>query len=144
VDGALATVPLAARGPRSPRALEAKVVRLNLRHTWTTTMSASQYRDTLQLRYIRDGVPAVGEAAPIVRSPARTASSAKAAVLSVPSCLTSADPWQFSKVMAQVFSRIDGQFAAKPPSTLPCWTGSVRSSAGRCTATSAWTRAMRP
>ena len=110
--GALATVPLAARGAAQSTSLEAKVVRLNLRHTWTTTMSASQYRDTLQLRYIRDGVTGVGEGAPIVRY-REDASSAKAAVLSVRELLTSADPWQFSKVMAQVFSRIDGQFAAK-------------------------------
>ena len=31
--------------------LETKIVRLNLQHTWTTTMSSSQYRDTLHVAY---------------------------------------------------------------------------------------------
>ena len=110
--GTLAAVPLAARGATQSTTVESKVVRLNLRHTWTTTMSSSQYRETLHLRYIRDGVTGVGEGAPIVRYN-EDASSATAAVRSVRDLLGSADPWQFSKVMAQVFSRIDGQFAAK-------------------------------
>ena len=45
----------------------AKIVRLNLRHTWTTTMSSSEYRDTLHLAYSRDGITGHGEGAPIVR-----------------------------------------------------------------------------
>jgi L-Ala-D/L-Glu epimerase len=110
--GTLAAAPLAAHGATPSATVESQVVRLNLRHTWTTTMSSSQYRDTLHLRYLRDGVTGVGEGAPIVRYH-EDASSAKAAVFSVRELLTSADPWQFSKVMAQVFSRIDGQFAAK-------------------------------
>jgi len=48
-------------------ALEAKIVRLNLRHTWTTTMSSSQFRDTLHVSYTRDGITGHGEGAPIVR-----------------------------------------------------------------------------
>src|SRR5208282_34592 len=41
--------------------------RLNLRHTWTTTMSSSTYRDTVNLRYTRDAITGHGEGAPIVR-----------------------------------------------------------------------------
>jgi L-alanine-DL-glutamate epimerase-like enolase superfamily enzyme len=108
----LAAVPLAARGAPQRGTIETRVVRLNLRHTWTTTMSSSQYRDTLYLRYTRDGITGVGEGAPIVRYH-EDARSAQAAVNSVRSLLDSADPWQFSKVMSQVFQRIDGQFAAK-------------------------------
>jgi len=37
-------------------AFETEVVRLTLKHTWTTTMSSSEYRDTLHVRYTRDGV----------------------------------------------------------------------------------------
>ena len=55
------------RGRSSTRLLETEIVRLNLRHTWTTTMSSSDYRDTLHVRYIRDGVTGHGEGAPIVR-----------------------------------------------------------------------------
>jgi hypothetical protein len=47
--------------------LETKIVRLNLQHTWTTTMSSSQYRDTLHVAYTRDGITGHGEGAPIVR-----------------------------------------------------------------------------
>ena len=43
---------------------DTSVVRLKLRHTWTTTMSSSDYRDTLHVRYTRDGVTGYGEGAP--------------------------------------------------------------------------------
>ena len=38
-----------------PDGLETEVVRLHLRHTWTTTMSSSEHRDTLHVRLTRDG-----------------------------------------------------------------------------------------
>ena len=47
--------------------MTAKIVRLKLRHTWTTTMSSSEYRDTLHTAYTRDGITGHGEGAPIVR-----------------------------------------------------------------------------
>ena len=53
--------------PPAPPALETRIVRLNLRHTWTTTMSSSQYRDTLHTAFTRDGITGHGEGAPIVR-----------------------------------------------------------------------------
>jgi L-alanine-DL-glutamate epimerase-like enolase superfamily enzyme len=108
----LAAAPLAAQGAPPKPVLETSVVRLNLRHTWTTTMSSSQYRDTLHLRYTRDGITGIGEGAPIVRF-GEDARSAQAAVVSVRDLVGAADPWQFSKLMAQVFRRLDGQFAAK-------------------------------
>ena len=46
-------------------------------HTWTTTMSASQYRDTLYVAYSRDGITGHGEGAPIVRYKEDAASRAK-------------------------------------------------------------------
>jgi len=58
--------------------LETEIVRLNLRHTWTTTMSSSAYRDTLHVRYIRDGVTGHGEGAPIVRYKENAADAEKA------------------------------------------------------------------
>ena len=45
----------------------ADVVRLKLRHTWTTTMSSSEYRDNLYVRIASGGITGVGEGAPIVR-----------------------------------------------------------------------------
>jgi L-alanine-DL-glutamate epimerase-like enolase superfamily enzyme len=93
-------------------ALDAKIVRLNLRHTWTTTMSSSQYRDTLHLSYTRDGITGHGEGAPIVRY-REDAEGARQAVESVRSLLLAADPMQFDKVMAEVFARVEGAWAGK-------------------------------
>lgn len=92
--------------------VETKIVRLKLRHTWTTVMSSSAYRDNLYLRFSRDGVTGLGEAAAIVRYK-ESAESAARAVGSVRGLLTSSQPWQFTKVMDEVFRRVKGQYAAK-------------------------------
>jgi L-Ala-D/L-Glu epimerase len=101
----------AARSAVAP-SLEAKIVRLNLLHTWTTTMSASQYRDTLHVAYSRDGITGRGEGAPIVRYK-EDAASAQKAVESARSLLLSADPMRFSKTLAEIFKRIPGEWAGK-------------------------------
>jgi L-alanine-DL-glutamate epimerase-like enolase superfamily enzyme len=93
-------------------AVEASIVRLNLRHTWTTTMSSSQYRDTLHLSYTRDGITGHGEGAPIVRYH-EDAEGARRAVEPVLDLLAAANPMQFSKVMAAVFQRVEGAWAGK-------------------------------
>ncbi len=54
------------------------VVRLKLKHTWTTVMSSSDYRDNLHLRYTRDGLTGLGEGAPIVRYKEDAASARRA------------------------------------------------------------------
>jgi L-alanine-DL-glutamate epimerase-like enolase superfamily enzyme len=92
--------------------LETEIVRLKLRHTWTTVMSSSEYRDVLYVRYTRDGVTGHGEGAPIVRYK-EDAKSAQAAVQSAVELISRGDPWQFEKLMAEVFERINGQYAAK-------------------------------
>jgi hypothetical protein len=53
--------------PEGEAAVQAEIVRLRLRHTWTTVMSSSDYRDNVHLRFTRDGATSPGEAAPIVR-----------------------------------------------------------------------------
>ncbi len=92
--------------------LQTKIVRLNLRHTWTTVMSSSDYRDTLQVTYTRDSITGHGEGAPIPRYKENAISGEKA-IDSIRDYLVSADPRQFSKVMAEVFRRVPGQWAAK-------------------------------
>ena len=99
-------------GPAPGPNLETRIVRLNLRHTWTTTMSSSAYRDTLHVAYARDGITGHGEGAPIVRYH-EDAASARKAVESVRDLLLSAHPMQFAKVMAEVFKRIPGEWAGK-------------------------------
>jgi L-alanine-DL-glutamate epimerase-like enolase superfamily enzyme len=101
----------AARAAASP-GLDAKIVRLNLLHTWTTTMSASQYRDTLYVAFSRDGITGHGEGAPIVRYK-EDAESARKAVESVRELLLSSNPMRFSKTLAEVFQRIPGEWAGK-------------------------------
>ncbi len=96
----------------APPSLTAKIVRLNLQHTWTTTMSSSQYRDTLHVAYSRDGVTGHGEGAPIVRYK-EDAEGARKAVESVRGLLLAADPMQFSKTMSEVFRRVKGEWAGK-------------------------------
>ncbi len=106
------TLTLSAGATASPASIETRIVRLNLKHTWTTTMSSSEYRDNLHLRYTCDGVTGLGEGAPIVRY-SENAVSARSAVASVADYFRGADPWQFEKVMAEVFRRIRGEYAAK-------------------------------
>ena len=109
---AVPDVPPTATGEGSSAHLSTQIVRLKLRHTWTTVMSSSEYRDTLQVRLTRDGVTGVGEGAPIVRYQ-ESAETARQAVESVRGLVEQADFWEFEKLMAEVFRRVPGQFAAK-------------------------------
>lgn len=112
--GAAAVSPVAGRTGtmESNAVLESRIVRLRLRHTWTTTMSSSEYRDNLHVRFARDGISGRGEAAPIVRYN-ENAESARRAVDAVRDYLLSAEPWQFDKTIREIFRRIDGEYAAK-------------------------------
>lgn len=98
-------------GAQPPR-LVLKSRRLTLKHTWTTVMSSSDYRDTFFVEYTRDGVTGIGEGAPIVRYK-ETAETCWAALESIRGWLEAADPWQFTKVMGEVFRRLEGNYAAK-------------------------------
>ena len=109
---ASATGAVALAAPAANAILATRIVRLNLQHTWTTTMSSSQYRDTLHTTYTRGGITGHGEGAPIVRYH-EDAASAQKAVESVRDLLLTADPLQFAKIMAEVFRRIPGEWAGK-------------------------------
>jgi L-Ala-D/L-Glu epimerase len=91
---------------------ETSITRLKLRHTWTTTMSSSEYRDTLQVRLSSDGVTGIGEGAPIVRYH-ENAEDGKKAIAAILPLLQAANPWHFEKSMAEVSRAMPGQFAAK-------------------------------
>ena len=95
-----------------PASLETKILRLNLQHTWTTTMSSSAWRDTLHVAYARDGITGHGEGAPIVRYH-EDAEGARQAVESVRDLILAADPLHFSNLMADVFRRVPGNWAGK-------------------------------
>lgn len=91
---------------------ETSIVRLKLRHTWTTTMSSSEFRDTLHAKFTRDGVTGYGEGAPIVRYHEDAASGQKALEPNV-AFLNGANPFEFEKVMSELSRKIEGNFAAK-------------------------------
>lgn len=89
-----------------------EITRLKLRHTWTTTMSSSEYRDTLQVHFAKDGVTGIGEGAPIVRY-RENAQDAQKALESIRELLATADPWAFEKLITNVFRKMEGQHATK-------------------------------
>lgn len=109
--GSLGTLPAMA-AEHAGCTWDTSITRLRLRHTWTTTMSSSEYRDTIQVHLTRDGVTGVGEGAPIVRYHENAEDGKKAIDVILP-FLQGIDPWHFEKVMAEVSRQVQGQFAAK-------------------------------
>ena len=101
-----------AESTTGPAQLETEIKRLKLRHTWTTTMSSSEFRDTLHVRYTRDGATGYGEGAPIVRYH-ENAVDAQKSLESMRDFLLSVNPWQFRKNSAELFGKLQGKFAAK-------------------------------
>jgi L-Ala-D/L-Glu epimerase / N-acetyl-D-glutamate racemase len=98
--------------PPGPSGVHTEVVRLKLKHTWTTTMSSSDFRDTLHVRLSRDGLTGVGEGVPIVRYK-EDALSAQKAVESVVPALAAGHPRAYRKLLATASGHIEGEWAAK-------------------------------
>ncbi len=96
---------------RGTTAFSTQVRRLQLRHTWTTTMSSSAYRDTLHAQFTRDGITGYGEGAGIVRYQ-QNALGGQKALEALQAVITSADPWRFEKFLADLDRRLPGQRAA--------------------------------
>lgn len=84
-----------------PASVNASLQRLNLRHTWTTTMSSSQYRETVLVKYSRDGIVGYGEGAPIVRYKEFPAEAVKA-VEAIATQITAGDPLAYRKHLAAI------------------------------------------
>ncbi len=104
--GAAAVIPFATPAARSqsaqgPCTVDVGLKRLMLRHTWTTTMSSSEYRDTVQVEYRRDGISGHGEGAPIVRYQEFPESAMKA-VQAIANNITAGDPWQYQKFLLEI------------------------------------------
>lgn len=95
-----------------PATVLCNLKRLTLRHTWTTTMSSSEYRDTVQVEYRRDGVSGHGEGAPIIRYQEFPA-LAMQAIEAIAGQIGAGDPWMYQKFLAQLRSALgDHQHAA--------------------------------
>lgn len=92
--------------------IKTELKRLNLRHTWTTTMSSSVYRDTVHLQYTREGITGYGEGAPIQRY-GITPEQAKQAIDAAHDLLGTGDPCQFDKFFAETRRKLgENQHAA--------------------------------
>jgi L-alanine-DL-glutamate epimerase-like enolase superfamily enzyme len=113
LDRALAGV-LEARGApgTGPASLETRIVRLLLRDTWTTTMSSSEHRDTVHVRYIRDGAFGLGEGAPIARYH-EDAESARMALETARPVVLAGDPWRLETLLAASRQVLERQYAAR-------------------------------
>ena len=95
-----------------PDGLETEIVRLRLRHTWTTTMSSSEYRDTLQVRLVRNGVFGIGGGAPIVRYH-ESAADGRKALEAARAVILAGDPWRVETFLGEAFRRLEDQYAAR-------------------------------
>jgi L-alanine-DL-glutamate epimerase-like enolase superfamily enzyme len=82
-----------------------EIKRLNLRHTWTTTMSSSAYRDTVHTHYTKDGISGHGEGAPIIRYK-EYPEQAKAAIDAIAAQIVAGDPWHFDRFLADVHKKL--------------------------------------
>lgn len=110
---ALAAAPVVhAAPPAASSRVTLSTRRLNLLHTWTTVMSSSQYRDTFFVDIARDGITGHGEGAPIIRYK-ESAETCTTAVNAILPWLQQQDPRAYTKLMAGVFQRIEGNWAAK-------------------------------
>src|SRR5947209_8318866 len=85
--------------------LETEIKRLNLRHTWTTTMASDSFRETVHVRYTRDGVTGYGEAAPIIRYK-EYPKEARQAIDAIATAIEAGDPWRFDSFLADIRKRL--------------------------------------
>jgi L-Ala-D/L-Glu epimerase len=113
IASAAAVFPLGVRVAPSepsqePCSVQVALKRLVLRHTWTTTMSSSEYRDTVQVEYRRDGISGHGEGAPIIRYQEFPA-SAMLAIQSVADKIAAGDPWQYQEYLGKIRAALGSQ-----------------------------------
>jgi L-Ala-D/L-Glu epimerase / N-acetyl-D-glutamate racemase len=115
--GASSVMPLPAlaaqsMAPQEKGEVECSLKRLKLRHTWTTTMSSSEYRDTVQFKYRRQGITGHGEGAPIIRYQEYPEQAMKA-IDAIAGQIAAGDPWMYQKFLGQMRSALgDHQHAA--------------------------------
>ncbi len=92
--------------------MKAEVFRVKLKHTWTTTMSSSAYRDVLYTKFTREGVTGWGEGAPIVRYN-ETAARGAEILNGMQAFFAGVNPRHYSKALAELFRQVPEQYALK-------------------------------
>ncbi len=105
-------LPALMAAPGAKETLQAEVFRVQLKHTWTTTMSSSAYRDVLYAKFTREGLTGWGEGAPIVRYN-ETAAQGVATLQTMRAFFAEANPRQYAKVLGEFFKKVPGQYAMK-------------------------------
>ncbi len=96
----------------APPAFTAKVQRLQLKHTWTTVMSSSTYRDVLYVNLKADGITGRGEGAGIVRYGESAEAGVKFVERLAPE-LARMDLRHYAKIIDWVLQKSPGDWAAK-------------------------------
>lgn len=81
--------------------VDCSLMHLVLRHTWTTTMSSSTYRNTVRVKYTRDGITGIGEGAPIIRYK-EYPEQAKQAIDAITAEIASSDPRMYEKSLTRI------------------------------------------
>jgi L-alanine-DL-glutamate epimerase-like enolase superfamily enzyme len=97
--------PVASPAANSRSSVNVELKRLNLQHTWTTTMSSSTYRETVNVRYSRSGITGYGEGAPIIRYKEFPA-EAQQAIESNLDAIAAGDPAMFAVFVADIRKRL--------------------------------------
>ena len=92
-------------GKQETSKVSVELRRLNLRHTWTTTMSSSTYRETVNVRYTRGDITGYGEGAPIIRYKEFPA-EAKQAIEANLDSIAAGDPERFQRLLADVRKKL--------------------------------------
>jgi L-alanine-DL-glutamate epimerase-like enolase superfamily enzyme len=106
----LALAPLATAAPLA--AISARSMRLELVNRWTTVMSSSDFRETLGVTVVSEGVTGIGEGAPIVRYHESAAQGIKI-VRGLEELFAGADLTRYVKQLDRVFAKVEGAWATK-------------------------------
>lgn len=96
----------------TPPSVTAQVQRLQLKHTWTTAMSSSTFRDVLYVNLTADGITGRGEGAGIVRY-GETAEAGVKFVQQLAPELARMDLRHYGKIIDWVLQKSPGDWAAK-------------------------------
>ncbi len=92
--------------------LEYKIKQLNLVHTWTIARNSSDFKNNVFVKYEKDGVYGIGEAAPNIRYN-ETPESTIAAIKDAQPLFDKYDPWNFVDLGYAILNVGEEQTAAK-------------------------------
>lgn len=92
--------------------LEYKVKQLNLTHTWTISRNSADVKNNVFVRYTRDGVFGIGEAAPNIRYNETPESTIELIQRAIP-VVEQFDPWHFVDMGYAIRALAEEQTAAK-------------------------------